>query len=143
MRSTTRRRTRTVGRITVHVDSHGNPWKFTDPAGSEVECICQPGIRCEFHLREIKERATGAPKSVAERTAWTHPHPRRSPGEDSGLAPSPEGVRGAPSENPVENALAELLAAAQDLSGIPIILLVTRRQPGAGPGRGGGQHLIR
>ena len=30
-----------------------------------------------------------------------------------------------------------------ELSGIPIILLVTRRQPGAGPGRGGGQHLIR
>ena len=29
------------------------------------------------------------------------------------------------------------------LSGIPIVLFVTRRQPGAGPGRGGGQHLIR
>src|SRR6266487_3789555 len=28
------------------------------------------------------------------------------------------------------------------LSGIPIVLFVTRWQPGAGPGRGGGQHLI-
>ncbi len=28
------------------------------------------------------------------------------------------------------------------LSGIPEVLLVTRRQPGAGPGRGGSQHLI-
>jgi hypothetical protein len=28
------------------------------------------------------------------------------------------------------------------LSSIPKVLLVTRRQPGAGPGRGGGQHLI-
>jgi len=28
------------------------------------------------------------------------------------------------------------------LSGIPEILLVTRRQPRAGPGRGGVQHLI-
>ena len=28
------------------------------------------------------------------------------------------------------------------LSGIPEVLLVTRGQPGAGPGRGGGQHLI-
>jgi len=37
----------------------------------------------------------------------------------------------------------ELAARLLRLSGIPIILLVTRRQPGAGPGRGGGQHLIR
>ena len=29
------------------------------------------------------------------------------------------------------------------LSVIPEVLLVSRRQPGAGPGRGGGQHLIR
>jgi hypothetical protein len=28
------------------------------------------------------------------------------------------------------------------LSGIPKVLFVTRRQPGAGPGRGSGQHLI-
>ena len=27
------------------------------------------------------------------------------------------------------------------LSGIPEVLFVTRRQPGAGPGRGGGEHL--
>jgi hypothetical protein len=31
----------------------------------------------------------------------------------------------------------------EELSGIPKVLLVTRRQPGAGPGRGGGEHLIR
>ena len=60
MTSTTRRRTRTVGRITVHVDSHGNPWNFTDPAGSEVECICQPGIRCQFHLRAMVEKGRPA-----------------------------------------------------------------------------------
>jgi hypothetical protein len=29
------------------------------------------------------------------------------------------------------------------LSGIPEVLLVTGRQPGAGPGRGGVEHLIR
>ena len=29
------------------------------------------------------------------------------------------------------------------LSGIPKVLLVTGWEPGAGPGRGGGQHLIR
>lgn len=28
------------------------------------------------------------------------------------------------------------------LSGIPKVLLVTRWQPGAGPGGGGGQHLV-
>jgi hypothetical protein len=33
--------------------------------------------------------------------------------------------------------------AAWLLSGIPEVLLVTRRQPGAGPGRGGSQDLIR
>ena len=30
-----------------------------------------------------------------------------------------------------------------ELSGIPKVLFVTWREPGAGPGRGGGQHLIR
>jgi hypothetical protein len=29
------------------------------------------------------------------------------------------------------------------LSGIPEVLLVTRRQPGTGPGRGGSEHLVR
>ena len=32
--------------------------------------------------------------------------------------------------------------AARPLSSIPEVLLVTRRQPGAGPGRGGTQQLI-
>jgi hypothetical protein len=36
---------------------------------------------------------------------------------------------------------AELLAS--ELSGIPKVLFVTGWQPGAGPGRGGSQHLIR
>jgi integrase/recombinase XerC len=34
-------------------------------------------------------------------------------------------------------------SAQEHLSGIPKVLFVTRRQPGAGPGRGGGQHLVR
>ncbi len=37
----------------------------------------------------------------------------------------------------------QLLATAEQLlSGIPKVLFVTRWQPGAGPGGGGGQHLI-
>jgi hypothetical protein len=47
-----RRRTETVvGRITVHLDSGGNVYRFTDPAGNERGCICQPGIRCQWHLQ--------------------------------------------------------------------------------------------
>jgi len=34
-------------------------------------------------------------------------------------------------------------ARAVWLSGIPKVLFVTRWQPGAGPGGGGGQHLVR
>jgi hypothetical protein len=37
----------------------------------------------------------------------------------------------------------EQYAADVRLSGIPKVLFVTWREPGAGPGRGGGQHLIR
>ena len=39
-------------------------------------------------------------------------------------------------------AIVILLLGIGALSGIPEVLLVTRRQPGTGPGRGGGQHLI-
>jgi 5-methylcytosine-specific restriction protein A len=35
------------------------------------------------------------------------------------------------------------IVLACELSGIPKVLFVTRGQPGAGPGRGGGQHLVR
>lgn len=54
------RRTVEVGRVTVHLDSHNNPWKFTRRDGVEVECICQDGIRCQFHLRAMAEKARPA-----------------------------------------------------------------------------------
>jgi hypothetical protein len=38
--------------------------------------------------------------------------------------------------------MARLTGRCCDLSSIPEVLLVTPRQPGAGPGRGGIQHLI-
>jgi len=40
-------------------------------------------------------------------------------------------------------ALLSVEEALRELSGIPKVLLVTRRQPGAGPGGGGGQQLVR
>ncbi len=53
-----RRRTQTaVGRITVWIDGIGNPYKFTREDATEAECICQDGIRCQFHLRTMAERA--------------------------------------------------------------------------------------
>ena len=51
------------------------------------------------------------------------------------------GVEGSGCRDIADACLAWL--ATRALSGIPIILLVTRWQPGAGPGRGSGQHLIR
>ena len=55
------RRTQTVvGEITVWIDGMGNPYRFTREDGTEVECICQPGIRCEYHMREKARPGDGS-----------------------------------------------------------------------------------
>ena len=34
-----------VGVITVHIDGMGNPYRFTSEDGTDVGCVCQPGIQ--------------------------------------------------------------------------------------------------
>lgn len=46
-----------VGVITVHIDGMGNPYRFTSEDGTDVGCVCQPGIRFEYHLRAMAENA--------------------------------------------------------------------------------------
>jgi len=42
--------TQKVGRTVVHIDSHGNPFKF-ERDGIEVPCVCDPdsGMTCLRH----------------------------------------------------------------------------------------------
>ena len=60
MDSAHRRTTKKVGVILVHIDGMGNPYRFTKEDGTEAECICQQGIRCQFHLRTMAEKARPA-----------------------------------------------------------------------------------
>jgi hypothetical protein len=56
-----------------------------------------------------------------------------------------EGKKGAKKADGLQavlDSIAEMAPEDRMLSGIPKVLFVTRRQPGAGPGRCGRQHLI-
>jgi hypothetical protein len=59
----------------------------------------------------------------------------------SGLVSDEDLVNAVRSETSARDYDGVILAAGR-LSAIPEVLLVTRRQPWAGPGRGGIQHLI-
>lgn len=50
-----------VGEIRVWTDPHGNPCAF-EHEGRPVECVCQKGIRCAYHVhrgRKISRRVRG------------------------------------------------------------------------------------
>jgi hypothetical protein len=54
--------THQVGRTTVYVDSHGDPFRFVRE-GVEVPCVCdsESGVTCRFdHSREMRLRAIPA-----------------------------------------------------------------------------------
>lgn len=61
-----------VGVITVHLDPAGFPCAFTDQDGNPAECICQEGIRCEYHVTAMRQKA-----SPGDAAVYTIPPERR------------------------------------------------------------------
>ena len=108
------------------------PWERPAPPRRLTPARVRRGFR---NIRAKTARPAGAPKPGK-------PGPGRPPGSKNRRPAPPPRRR----QNDEEGAHAQGKARTHrlngKLSGIPEVLLVTRRQPGAGPGRGGGQHLI-